>query len=386
MEEAAGTTTGETSSQMRTVIGDRPWIVVLAGVVLALLLLLIWSTAVPDSFTALFDSLDSTDIEQGRIDTALPAPQGDLALTQSFAPRHNGLNEVEITLLRYGEPSAGESAQLWLRLFNEQGETVAEKAFPTATVNHNQVVRLSFPPQADSKGRPYTLQLSGTPDNQVSAWAYSLDAYSDGNLAQTGDVNPIGAQDLRFQTRYRLTWSDALSNVGETIFYEGLILLLALLVDLRVRAKFTRALLVGLFFFFAALSKEMAVALALVLPFWYLARSPERPLGRAWWKRAWRQGDVFSFLAVVAGGLLYLLVRYASLGYLVVRNVQETIPAGTVLRDAVAETHQGDVTFLRQRGSYPIVIGVRRRLPLGERFDVRVTGHMRRSVTAELLT
>ncbi|MEJ2753628.1 MAG: hypothetical protein P8169_13280, partial [Chloroflexota bacterium] len=38
------------------------------------------------------------------------------------------------------------------------------------------------------------------------------------------------AQDLRFLTRYRLTWGDALGGVGETVFYEGILLLLALLV------------------------------------------------------------------------------------------------------------------------------------------------------------
>lgn len=109
-------------------------------------------------------------------------------------------------------------------------------------------------------------------------------------------------------------------------------LLLALLVDVRARTKFVRALLVGFLFLLAALSKEMAVAFALVLPLWYIARSPARPLGSAWWKRAWREGDIVVFLSVAIGGLLYLLIRYASLGYLVVSNVQETIPAGTILQ------------------------------------------------------
>jgi len=108
-------------------------------------------------------------------------------------------------------------------------------------------------------------------------------------------------------------------------------LLLALLVDVRVRDKVARPLLVGLFFLLAALCKEMAVAFALALPLWYLARSPERPLRRSWWKRAWQQGDLVVLAAVVVGGLVYLLIRYVSLGYLVVGNPQETIPAGTVL-------------------------------------------------------
>ncbi len=38
---------------------------------------------------------------------------------------------------------------------------------------------------------------------------------------------------------------------------------------------------------------------------------------------------------------------------------------------------------MRQIGSYPILVAVPERLALGERFDVRVTGYMRRSLTAE---
>ncbi len=231
MEEAAEATSGETTTQARSGIKDRVWLPIVAGTAFGLFLLLIWSTAFPENFISLFESLDSTDIDQGRIDTALPAPQGDLALTQSFVPRHNGLNEVEVTLLRYGDPASGESAQLWLQLFDGRNELVAEKTFPTASVSHNQVASLSFVPQGGSKGQKYTLRISGTPDNQVSAWGYSLDTYGEGQLVQAGaEAGDIGAQDLRFLTRYRLTWRDALGNLGDTFFYEGMLFLLALLV------------------------------------------------------------------------------------------------------------------------------------------------------------
>jgi len=65
--------------------------------------------------------------------------------------------------------------------------------------------------------------------------------------------------------------------------------------------------------------------------------------------------------------------------------LQKLFPKGTVLRRLCSEVHEGDVTFLRQVGSYPITVGVRKRLPLGEFFDVRVTGHMFRSLTGELV-
>ena len=63
--------------------------------------------------------------------------------------------------------------------------------------------------------------------------------------------------------------------------------------------------------------------------------------------------------------------------------LQRLFPIGTVLTDLCSEVHNGNTTFLRQIGSYPIVVAVPERLPLNERFDVRVTGYMRRSLTAE---
>jgi hypothetical protein len=234
MEEASGTNTNGLGEQTRGLVRENPWIILLAGGVLMLLLLLAWSMASPQSFTPLFESLESTDIEQERIDTLLPAPQGELAFTQTFIPRHNGLSEIELTLLRYGEPAAGESAQFWLQLMNERGELVTEEFFPTASISHNQVVRLRTAAQNNSKGQQYTLKLLGTPDNPVSAWGYSLDVYEDGALSQVGarpGSKDAGAvQDLRFLTRYQLTWSDAFRSVGESFYYEGLLFLLALLV------------------------------------------------------------------------------------------------------------------------------------------------------------
>ena len=63
--------------------------------------------------------------------------------------------------------------------------------------------------------------------------------------------------------------------------------------------------------------------------------------------------------------------------------LQRLFPVGTVLKDLCSEVHNGNTTFMRQIGSYPIVVGVRERLPLNERFDVRIVGYMRRSLLAE---
>ncbi len=65
--------------------------------------------------------------------------------------------------------------------------------------------------------------------------------------------------------------------------------------------------------------------------------------------------------------------------------LQRLIPKGTVLKDCLAEIHDGNHTFLRQFGSYPLVVGVNQRLELGKKYDIKVTDYMLRSVTGELV-
>jgi radical SAM superfamily enzyme with C-terminal helix-hairpin-helix motif len=63
--------------------------------------------------------------------------------------------------------------------------------------------------------------------------------------------------------------------------------------------------------------------------------------------------------------------------------LQRLFPVGTVLRDLCSEVHNGNTTFMRQIGSYPILVAVRERLPLDAFFNVRIVGYMRRSLLAE---
>ncbi|MBN2457634.1 radical SAM protein [Candidatus Woesearchaeota archaeon] len=58
-------------------------------------------------------------------------------------------------------------------------------------------------------------------------------------------------------------------------------------------------------------------------------------------------------------------------------------PAGIVLKQARAEVYDGKNTFCRQVGTYPLIIGVKQRLKLGSSYDLRITGHMLRSITGE---
>ena len=61
--------------------------------------------------------------------------------------------------------------------------------------------------------------------------------------------------------------------------------------------------------------------------------------------------------------------------------LERVAPRGTVLRNVYTELHDGNVTFGRQIGSYPLLVGIPYRVPLGEFRDVCVTDWGFRSVT-----
>ncbi|KKH46934.1 radical SAM protein [Methanosarcina sp. 1.H.A.2.2] len=61
--------------------------------------------------------------------------------------------------------------------------------------------------------------------------------------------------------------------------------------------------------------------------------------------------------------------------------LRRVVPEGTVLRDVMCEVHDRGVTFGRQLGSYPLLVGVPALLPLRKFTDITVTGHGMRSIT-----
>ena len=64
--------------------------------------------------------------------------------------------------------------------------------------------------------------------------------------------------------------------------------------------------------------------------------------------------------------------------------LERILPKGTILKDVWTEMYDGKTTFCRQLGTYPLVIGVKGRLPLKEKVKVKVTGYMLRSVVGEV--
>ncbi len=62
--------------------------------------------------------------------------------------------------------------------------------------------------------------------------------------------------------------------------------------------------------------------------------------------------------------------------------LKRVVPAGTVLPAVRMELKDGSITFGRQPGSYPLLVGVPADLPVGGVTDVKVVSHGYRSITA----
>ncbi|MBW2974368.1 radical SAM protein [Candidatus Woesearchaeota archaeon] len=61
--------------------------------------------------------------------------------------------------------------------------------------------------------------------------------------------------------------------------------------------------------------------------------------------------------------------------------LRRLLPLESILRNARADVYDGNTTFCRQVGTYPLIVGVKGRLELGKFYDFRIKGHMLRSVT-----
>ena len=59
-------------------------------------------------------------------------------------------------------------------------------------------------------------------------------------------------------------------------------------------------------------------------------------------------------------------------------------PKNTILKDCIAEIYDGNTTFLRQIGTYPLIVGVKKRLILNKFYDVKIIDHMLRSLVGEV--
>ncbi len=60
-------------------------------------------------------------------------------------------------------------------------------------------------------------------------------------------------------------------------------------------------------------------------------------------------------------------------------------PKNQILKDVRMEIYDGNTTFGRQVGTYPLIVGIKGRYELNKFYDIKVTGHMLRSITGEII-
>ena len=65
--------------------------------------------------------------------------------------------------------------------------------------------------------------------------------------------------------------------------------------------------------------------------------------------------------------------------------LQRLLPVGTVLNSVRMEVYDGNHTFGRQIGTYPLIVGIEKKVPIKEFYSGRVKGHMLRSVVGEIV-
>tara|TARA_Y100000310_G_scaffold343124_1_gene449322 strand:+ start:12566 stop:14017 length:1452 start_codon:yes stop_codon:yes gene_type:complete len=65
--------------------------------------------------------------------------------------------------------------------------------------------------------------------------------------------------------------------------------------------------------------------------------------------------------------------------------LKKLVPKGTILKKVRMEIYDGKKTFGRQIGTYPLIVGITKRVELGKFYNIKVIGHMLRSVVGEVI-
>jgi len=148
-------------------------------------------------------SIVEADNVQERLDRAAPPIAGPHTVGQSFVSHYPRLSAVELLLVVYpdGAPFPNTPRNLTFHLrSNPQGETdIVTLTVDTSNLKHNDPLRFSFPPQANSENKTYYFFLEAPEGNNTTVWYSSLDAYGEGAMYLDG--HPTGG-DLYFKTYY----------------------------------------------------------------------------------------------------------------------------------------------------------------------------------------
>jgi glycosyltransferase involved in cell wall biosynthesis len=105
-------------------------------------------------------------------------PLGDgTVLAQRFPARLRGLTRVDVHGITYGQRLDHELA---LRVRRDDGVAIAAERCPAALVPDRDWLALEFPPQGDSAGRRYTLELEARGTGPGNALSFGTTAVADG--------------------------------------------------------------------------------------------------------------------------------------------------------------------------------------------------------------
>lgn len=298
------------SDQARLAMRRWFWLPLLLGAVL----LLIWAllTGWPPAIIAI-------DINQHRADTPAAIPNGAVELQQTFVARRDGLQEIELLLVKHDGAAAPDS-QLIIQVRDDSGNLIVQEFLPTNTLTHNDRYTVRFNPQPHSADHTYTLTLRGQNNATVSAWGYAHDVYADGALTQS---EPETARDLRFITRYRLTVTGALHLLRDTVSSEAILLVTALLVlpmpgllllqgyetIAVVRARrAANAVSPGILGPEPSVIVVLALGFALGLGMWAIVWQWMTVLDRHWWPQALWAVTILGWLTIITGRI-YVMRR-----------------------------------------------------------------------------
>ncbi|MBT3720304.1 radical SAM protein [archaeon] len=65
--------------------------------------------------------------------------------------------------------------------------------------------------------------------------------------------------------------------------------------------------------------------------------------------------------------------------------LKRIVPKGTILKKIYSEIYDGKTTFGRQIGTYPLIVGIKERIPLKKFYTIEVTDHMLRSIVGKVI-
>jgi len=279
------------------------------------------------------------DINQHRANSPLPVPTNGLKIEQSFYSRWDGLREIELMIA--GDVAEGsDNGRLQFQLLDNTGKIVAATTTATAALVSGQTYAFHFNPLPNSAGHIFTMRISGNEENTVSVWGYNLDAYSGSDVellpgALSPDVPSTFAKDLRFITRYELTWQDGLMAVGTAILQTSWLLFVALI--------------------FLPLP---GVLMLLIKPVWWRRWDPLAWIGAAFalgisgWALLWqwfslvngRFSDWLLWLLVIGGWIIAIA--------LIIKNYRTRMNADTSTSSARGERGLKFSTFIPQPSSF----------------------------------